>query len=247
MRCTHEMTLHEDNSFITLTYNDENLPANGTLIKRHLQLFMKRLRKHYAQKKIRFYACGEYGEELLRPHYHAILFGLTFPDGELYSVRDDKKTYTSAILEKIWGQGFATFTEASFETAAYTARYVMKKINGDKQEKHYQGCDPETGEIFDLLPEFGTMSTKPGIASGWFDKYKNDLKKDFITIRGIKMKPAKYYDRLFEKSDPYLLDELKEKRQLSIDPNDPENTRKRLDVKHIIRQRKIKQNLKRKL
>ena len=82
IRCIHEASLHLNNIFVTLTYNNENLPKHNTLVKEHFQLFMKRLRKHKKatkHNKIRYFHCGEYGEKnSLRPHYHAIIYNCKF-------------------------------------------------------------------------------------------------------------------------------------------------------------------------
>ena len=82
-----EMLCSGQACFITLTYNNSSLPLTKdlipTLCKRDWQLFMKRLRKAFPDRKLRFYMCGEYGSHTLRPHYHAIIFGLdifAFPD-----------------------------------------------------------------------------------------------------------------------------------------------------------------------
>ena len=86
MRCVHEAAAYDCNAFITLTYDEENLPADGSLNYDHFQLFMKRLRKAIEPNKVRFYMCGEYGEENGRPHFHACLFGYDFPDKVMLSV-----------------------------------------------------------------------------------------------------------------------------------------------------------------
>ena len=84
IRCVHEAALYDDNCFVTLTYNDENLPDPPSLVVRDCQLFMKKLRRRYEPKKIRFFLCGEYGEMNRRPHYHAILFNHDFEDKVLW-------------------------------------------------------------------------------------------------------------------------------------------------------------------
>lgn len=135
VRCVHEASLHQHNVFVTLTYNDENVPwsetGEQTLVKRDHQLFMKRLRKAFPDKKIRFFMCGEYGEETNRPHYHYIIFGLDFSDKYVHAVnfRGDLK-YRSPMLEKIWTKGNSEIAEVNFETCAYVARYIMKKHFG---------------------------------------------------------------------------------------------------------------------
>ena len=144
------------NCFVTLTYNDEHLPANGSLNKRDITLFLKRLRKRYG-KGIRYYQCGEYGELLSRPHHHAILFNHDFEDKQLWSVRGGVRLYRSASLEQLWPYGYSTIGDVTFESAAYVARYVVKKITGEREGEHYRG----------KMPEFATMSRRPGIGRGW--------------------------------------------------------------------------------
>ena len=100
IRCTHESQLHAQNSFITLTYSEDHLPWDGSLVKSHMQDFFKRLRHYCKPQKIRYYMCGEYGENLSRPHYHACLFGKDFPDKEIFKECEGILTYTSQILEE---------------------------------------------------------------------------------------------------------------------------------------------------
>jgi hypothetical protein len=164
IRCMHEASLHEENSFITLTFSPEHLVARDnpwSLDVRDWQLFMKRLRKRTG-KKIRFYHCGEYGELHKRPHYHACLFGYDFPDKRLWRVVNGQRLYTSYFLQELWPYGFSTIGTVTFESAAYVARYIMKKVSGKNADDYYQWFDDETGEIFDRHPEYTTMSRRPG-------------------------------------------------------------------------------------
>lgn len=194
IRCVHEAQLHRDNCFITLTYSPECLPANGSLVKKHFQDFMKRLRKRFEGKeKIRFFACGEYGSKLSRPHYHAILFNMDFPDKELFSVVNGNRVYRSATLERLWPFGFSTIGNVSFESCAYVARYCTKKITGKKAKEHY--CD--------RIPEFTLMSRRPGIAAEWLDEYSKDVyPHDFVVHNGKKVRVPRYYDKRMEVIDP---------------------------------------------
>lgn len=202
VRCVHEASLHEKNCFITLTYNKENLPADQSLDVKHFQDFMKRLRFKYGPK-IRFFHCGEYGENFGRPHYHACLFNHDFSDKILWSERQGCKLYRSQELEEIWGKGYATVGEVTFESAAYVARYIMKKITGDKAEKHYEG----------KKPEYTTMSRRPGIAKGWIEKYTTDVyPSDNLVLRGKEMKPPKFYDNYFELTNPEKFSTVKRNR-----------------------------------
>ncbi|QGH72835.1 MAG: replication associated protein [Microviridae sp. ct0DW36] len=205
MRCMHESQLYDDNCFLTLTYDDAHLPADCSLNMRDMQLFWKRLRKFYG-KKLRYYMAGEYGSVTYRPHYHACVFGFRPDDLEIYTVRDDITLYTSAVLEDLWGHGFVTVGELNFETAAYTARYVMKKFkSSDEQAKidHYRHVNYETGEFVDVVPEFVAMSRRPGIGRDWLSKFSADVyNHDFCVINGQKVRPPKFYDSVYELSDP---------------------------------------------
>lgn len=235
MRCVYESSLHSRNSFVTLTYANNPI----SLRQSDLRNFWKRLRHHFPNETIRYFACGEYGELLGRPHYHACIFGFDFPDKVLYSVRDNVPLYHSTILSDIWGHGFCSIGDVTFESAAYTARYVLKKINGDLASEHYESITPE-GEVFDRLPEFVNMSRRPGIASGWYDIYKRDLEKDFLTMRGTKMRPPRFFDKLLHRDDPDAHAALKESRKVKALQAAPDNTPARLSAKRQIKERKLK-------
>ena len=236
VRCVHEASLHEDNCFITLTYNNESLPEDGSLNKKHFQDFMKRLRKKYKNKKIRYYHCGEYGDKNFRPHYHAIIFGLEFDDQKLFTVNNGEKLYTSEKLEKLWPFGFSTIGTVTFESAAYVARYVMKKVNGKNAKNHYERVDSNTGEIYILVPEYNTMSRRPGIAAGWFDKYKDDVyPSDNIHLREKTFRPPKFYDKMYEHLMPNEMEKIKMQRMKNMQKHAKDNTAERLAVKEQVK------------
>lgn len=242
MRCVHEASLYNNNSFITLTYSQENLPENNSLDVKHFQDFMKRLRKKYNNKTIRFFHCGEYGTQNNRPHYHACLFNHDFEDKLIWQIRDGVKLYTSETLQKLWPQGFSTIGDVTFESAAYVARYIMKKITGEKAEKHYQIVEPTTGEIFDLKPEYTTMSRRPGIGMDWYNKYREDTyKDDFIIMRGMKMQPPKFYDNIYEIQQPEAHLNIKKGRKRRALKNKKDNTPERLLTKEKVKQAQLKQ------
>jgi hypothetical protein len=242
MRCTFEASMHKNNCFITLTYNDEWVPSDGSLHVDHFQRFMKRLRKHFNGKKIRFYHCGEYGEQFGRPHYHAIIFGLDFNDKYFWSINNGNKLYRSPTLEKLWPYGHSSIGDVTFESAAYVSRYILKKINGDNAEEHYQRIDPDTGEVYQVKPEYTTMSRRPGIGKDWFDKYYSDIyPKDYVTIRGKKMKAPKFFDGQYELLYPKEYKELKRKRVLDSKKHADNNTEERLQVREQIQLSKLKQ------
>ena len=251
LRIMHEKSCHDEACFITLTFNDENLPDDMSLDKREWQLFLKKLRKNLHPKKIRFFMCGEYGQDqdmlkigidaIGRPHYHAIIFGHQFTDLEPYEKNAQGDIlYTSKHLEHIWGKGFVSVGNVDFESAAYVARYVVKKITGEAALDRYQYYDEETGQIFLKQVEFCLQSRRPGIARNWYEKYKDDLTKGFITERGIRMQPPKYYDNLFSVDKPHTFDDIKEMRKMEQENKSFDNTPDRLAVKEHLTQKKLK-------
>lgn len=200
--------MHDDNCFITLTYDDEYLPYGGTLDRSDFQKFMKRLRKSVG--KCRVFYCGEYGETTFRPHYHACIFGYRPDDPSLFSQQGEFPLYESPTLTNIWGRGHASFGELTFDTAAYTARYVTKKITGAAAADHYTRMDPETGEVHFLEPEFSGQSRRPGIGLPWLAKYGRDTyDKDEVILQGRSMRPPRAYDRAFEATHYEKMEEIK--------------------------------------
>lgn len=193
------------------------------------QNFMKRLRKRYG-KGIRFFHCGEYGERLRRPHYHALLFNFDFPDKVLFSERGGRPVFISKSLDDLWGKGFSLIGDVTFESAAYVARYITKKITGDDAEEHYQG----------LKPEYITMSRRPGIGKGWFDKYRTDVfPSDEVVINGMSTKPPRFYDNLLDKMEPAMLKALKMKREAEGLKRWQDNTLARLRVREVCAERRL--------
>lgn len=205
IRCVHEASLHDVNSFVTLTYSDANLPADGSLDKRALQLFMKRLRKKFGDG-IRFYGCGEYGSEFQRPHYHLIIFGW-FPADAVplspFTTKSPSKLYLSADLMRLWPFGYSSVGQVTFDSACYVARYVNKKLTGDCAEEHYQGRQPE----------FALMSRRPGVGHDFVEKYMSDIyPRDEVVLKdGLKLRPPSYYDNIYDKVTGHL-DEIKVRR-----------------------------------
>jgi len=228
-RCWHEAQLHEDNCFITLTYDPEHMPANGSIDVREFQLFIKKLRFKYG-KGIRYFHCGEYGEKLARPHYHALLFGFDFPDKYLWSVRNGNNLYRSQALEELWGKGFCTVGSVTVESAGYVARYVMKKVTGDKAEDHYNG----------KAPEYITMSRRPGIGHDWYKKFRGDFfPSDQSVVNGSVVKPPRYYANLLDKEDNVMYKELKARRKIKGLQKAWDNDSFRLPVKEVVKKAAI--------
>ena len=242
IRCVHEASLHKDNCFITLTYAPEHLPADNSLNYRDFQLFMKRLRKRFPESKIRFYMCGEYGENFGRPHFHACLFNWNFPDRKLFfTSKHGDKVYRSDTLEELWPFGLCSIGEVTFKSAAYVARYIMKKVTGQRAFAHYHEVDAD-GVSRETMrtPEFTKMSLKPGIGSDWLDKYKSDVyPHDYVIINGKKVKPPRYYDKKYMQSDPFDYDELEFHRFSRAREKLHDNTPERLVVREEVLQAKL--------
>jgi hypothetical protein len=232
MRCVHEAQMYDRNCFVTLTYDDEHLPPDGSLNKRDITLFLKRLRKRYGAG-IRYYQCGEYGELLARPHHHAILFNHDFDDKYLWSVRDGVRLYRSESLEHLWPYGYSTIGDVTFESAAYVARYVTKKITGKREGEHYRG----------KMPEFATMSRRPGIGRAWLERYKDDVYSyDYVVLRNaLKLRPPRYYDKIYDEIDRERMVWIKEKRAEQAKEYIEESHWQRLETKEEFTERTLKE------
>lgn len=252
------------NCFVTLTYRDKAectdeqlregyyVPDDWSLNKKHFQDFMKRLRKFFHPQKVRFFHCGEYGNKCKhgidlkrvgcpmcnvgRPHYHACLFNCDFPDKVAYESKDGITRYTSPSLEKLWKYGFVDIGELNFASAAYVARYVLKKVTGPSADDHYMSCDFD-GVITFIQPEYVTMSRRPGIGRDWYDKYKDDVfPADHVPVPGLGMqkKVPRYYEELFKDASPIELEEIKAIRKAFRDAHAEDYTPERLKDKYDV-------------
>lgn len=252
IRCVHEaqMNAEKGNCFITLTYNNENLPEGNTFDFSHPVKFMKRLRRYYGNG-IKSYGCAEYGEKGGRPHYHLLVFGLRPSDMYFWrnsgNPRMQCKLYRSPSIEKLWGKGkgknFVQFGnveigEVTFQSAAYVARYVLKK-NKEKTE-----LEKELGRFHEKSI---CVSRREGIGLGWIKKYYSDVyTQDLVYFKNRKgsvqkMKPPRYYDRKVQDLKLVEFEKLKLQRIVDSSKNLVEQTKSRLMTKKIIKQRQLKQ------
>jgi len=245
IRCMHEAQLHPENAFITLTYSDQDVPVDYSVKLDHFQKFMKRLRKSLEPKKIRFFACGEYGEEKLRPHYHALIFNHQFPD--LKFRRHNKNgdaLFTSDALAAVWPLGFHEIGHVTYKSAGYCARYCLKKIVGDRADDHYSRVSPVDGLPYRVSPEFAVGSRRPGLAAGWFARFGSDaFPSDFVIVDGKKKKPPRYY---LEKLSEEEKTPIQRSRRAHARLHRADTTKERLAVREIVQNAKLKQ-LKREL
>lgn len=246
IRCMHEASMHEHNCFVTLTYDEDNLPENYGLTKGQkgdFTKFMKRLRQRAARHPlpgtenggtIRYFQCGEYGEKKGRPHHHAILFGVNFPDLAPTDEKKDYTLYSSEILQGLWRNGIATVGEVTFDSAAYVAGYALKKIKTANEKETYKSFNPDTGLVETINAPYSTMSLKPAIGKDWYNKYKSDcFPSDSIVIRGIEMQPPNYYMKLLEEEDITTYNEIKTNRTREAKNNKDNNSRRRIAKEQI--------------
>nr|UXQ87990.1 MAG: replication initiation protein [Microvirus sp.] len=238
IRCHHEVQYQESigkpSCFLTLTLNDFHIPRHQSLDKTQMQKFWKSLRFQLPDTDFSYYMCGEYGDETQRPHYHAILFGHDFEDKELlHQNHRGENLYKSPQLEKIWGKGHCSIGAATFDSAAYVARYITKKITGKHSAGHYG----------DRIPEYTNMSLKTPIGKKWFEKYHKDVYPSDQVIIGTKeLLPPRYYDKLLENLDIDMFNTIKDKRKAAAKAN-LDCHPQRLLVKEYIKTKKAKQLL----
>lgn len=235
-RISMESLDYPDNSlFVTLTYDDDHLPImiddgtqhvlkgkgfsadyvtkGATLLKKDCQDWLKRLRRnldyHYGiSDGVRYYLAGEYGSNTLRPHYHVCLFGV--PTDSLVPIGKNKLgdiLYDSDFISDTWKQGHVCVGKLNYATAAYTARYCLKKA---------QGKDDAFFDSVGVNREFVTMSRKPGIGVPYYEAHKEDIyKNDEIVLPAQSkdkknvIKPPRYFDILYKAENPLEMAKIK--------------------------------------
>jgi hypothetical protein len=215
LRATHQAQMHDNNIFLTLTYDDEHLASNE-LIYRDFQLFMKRLRKHVWKditkleqfnntkerkeiikelkdaKKITYMVTGEYGDQTKRPHWHAILFNYRPSDAEIiyYNTRGEP-LFASRTLTKLWPYGMHNFGEVTIDSAGYVARYAAKKLTHGKDGEH------------DYEPVH-KISSRRAIGRDWIEKnWKFTFENGFCNLpNGQRTRIPRYYETWMKKHHP---------------------------------------------
>lgn len=196
VRCIHELGYHEKSVFITLTYNDENLPGNLSLNKKALRDFFKRLRRrleYQAKSKIRYLASGEYGERNGRPHYHAIIFGLGLDEADQDLIKD------------CWSFGFIYAGSVTYDSARYVADYILKKIDGDLSQEYY-GEKEKPFQIQSM-----------GLGKQFALDNQDSILQDYnITIHGKSVGLPKYYKKILPVDQDILVSKAIE-RSLEIE------------------------------
>lgn len=180
LRMLHEKEFWDESIFITLTYDDNNLPVNNSLVKSDLQKFIKRLRKAIYPRNIKYFACGEYGSNTNRPHYHAIIFGLSLqPEDKQHVI--DAWSKCDWSVNKIRSKSFGL---AEPDSINYVAQYIDKKLSGEKAEEVYTRTGRE--------PVFRLLSL--GLGSRYCDGNADTLKTDLACKhRGAEHGLPRYY------------------------------------------------------
>lgn len=232
VRITHEAMMHEENAFITLTYDNQHLPPYGALRYEDLVKFWKRVRKYLwkkYKKKLRYYAVGEYGDKTLRPHYHACIFGHAFTENRIILRETPSLLWWSPELSLAWGQGNNVSVGAlNFETARYTASYVTKKL---RQKQQYVRIEEETGELVKLEQPRAFMSRN--LAKTWWEQNRHYVAAtDTVVINGRPQKPPKAYDKWLGEVNNLPLEMIKEERKRKAKPTTKDQTRARARSAH---------------
>lgn len=226
VRCMHEKRMHASTSFLTLTYNSDNLPEDGNLVPDEVPLFNKRLRDFLDYAPISTFYCGEYGDRYGRPHYHQILFGYDPPDKRFYRQTRTATLWTSDILDRLWGLGNVIIGSVDFDSCAYVARYSLKKKKASDLVLYSLTC-PVTGEIFDIrhfdIPYtdlatralrvrhgvFARMSNSPAIGLRFLEQYSDEIYNNWSSVfKGIEVPLPRYYKKYLEQRDPSRYNEM---------------------------------------
>lgn len=197
--------MHAVSCMLNLTYDDAHLPTHGQLVKADLQKFFKRLRK--AGYKVRYVASGEYGDASKRPHFHIALFGVDFSSDRRVFGRASggDRTFISDAVSRYWTLGNHVIGTLNFESAAYIARYILKKIKGPNASPLPLYTDADSGEVILPNPEFLIMSK--GIGRSWFrDFFFSDVfpHAGVITQQGSRAPVPRFYKTLLKEIGPDL-------------------------------------------
>lgn len=212
-RMEMELPYHENAWFLTLTYDNENVPyrmtwdegtgevlvENYSLNYEDMKKFWKKLRRYLEYHKLNkgnlmYFQCGEYGGKTHRPHYHAIVYDLPIKKDDMkeYKRRNGAIYYNVDWITKIWGKGHVVIAPAEWKAMAYTARYTTKKVYGKEGKKFYE----EMG----ILPEKCNMSLKPAIGAQYYYEHAAEIyERDKIQLKNGRIcKPPRYFDKLFD-------------------------------------------------
>lgn len=203
--------------FLTLTYDEESVPRSDlgymTLCTKHMDNFVRRLRRRFSEKEIRYFYSGEYGDSTFRPHYHGIFFGLELDDIEdlvFYKHnRDGDSLYTSVSLSELWSFGYVVVGRVTWHSCAYTARYVLKKLTGDWSKLY---------EDKGIIPPYSRSSRRPGIGGHFIEDHPELIGKSIsvsdpdIRRKIMRVKTPSYLMKKLDKVNPDLYTSIQRER-----------------------------------
>lgn len=237
VRCQHEAQLHDENSFVTLTYEDGKIPRGGSLHYPHVQAFLRALRKRRGARKVRFFCAGEYGDRTLRPHYHLLLFGVGFKQTPDFSSGSYRQLPESTELKELWRYGLHHVGTCTPASASYCARYALKKVYGRAAgDSHYTvSVDQRTGEVTERVPEFLRMSLRPAIGREWYEKFASDIwPHDRVVVEGVSYRVPRYYEKLFRERAPLQFEDVEASRESRLSA--PQLKRERTAERRAVRE-----------
>lgn len=265
VRCCHEAKQHDTSVFLTLTFDSEKCRVPEGIYHYPFQKFMKRLRKSreivhidvqswasgarkyrsVTRPLIKYFMCGEYGENFGRPHYHALVFGVDFPDKKILKHKP-MLLWTSAELEKLWPYGFSSIGSVTYESAQYVAGYVVTRKDGEEADDHYWRVHPVTGEMVQVPPEYGHMSLRSAIGKEFISRYTADIyTTDEAIVNGVRHRTPKYYDKQkLQYRDSYSDEVLWERQKMAL-ALEADSSQDRLAVQEQVARARL--SLKRKL
>lgn len=227
-RSVMEQLYHQESWFLTLTYDDDHMPrsypvdfatgeiisVHGTLVKRHVQDFLKRLRFN-SDQQFRYFMAGEYGTQTYRPHYHLLLFGLRLNDLSVISQNFAGQPYfVSDLIQKCWPDGIHILGPVTWQSASYVAQYTMKKAT--------HGFDPRFYKAAAIQPEYQSMSLKPGLGRQYYDDHPDLFDYACFSVStpqgGRRVYPPEYFKRLFKVDHPeaYLKRSLDSRKEAEV-------------------------------
>lgn len=215
IRIAHECQMHSQNSYVTLTYNDESLPHDKGLLPNDITKFFKSLRNW--GHSFRYFQCGEYGSQFLRPHHHIIFMGISFNfDRSLVRVRNKRPIFNSPTLSMAWPYGNHEIEEVNYAAGCYVAQYTAKKLTNQPLDRW-----DANGETWTVEPAYTTMSRRPPLGTSWFEKYWEDVyPHDFCKLEDDRTsRPPPYYDKLYAKMDPEGWSALRDTRSAFSEAN----------------------------
>ena len=211
IRLVHELQYHDTACFLTLTYDDDNIPIGPKGVptltrgqKGDVTLFLKRLRHFLPNYELKYFNCGEYGDRTARPHHHIVLYGYDFIEDRQLVQSSPMKLYSSNFLDSVWQKGGCRIGTVTWDSASYVASYCVKKLTGEMAKEAYDDND--------IIPPYMTSSL--AIGKQWILDWIDDVyPRDRIFVRGHASKPPRYYDDVLKSERPDLYKQVIRNRQ----------------------------------